>query len=217
MTVRVLIVDDHTIVRDGLRSLLAEEPDMTVVAEAGDGRTAVRLAREVLPDVVVMDVVLPDLNGIEATRQIVKECPAVRVVALSMHADRRYLRAILRAGARGYLLKDCAFSELTQAIREVMAGRPYVGSDMADVMVSDYLQQLSEPADGAFSLLTEREREVLQLIAEGNATRDVAEKLSLSVKTVETHRRQIMIKLDTRSVADLTRYAIREGLTTVDS
>jgi two-component system response regulator NreC len=215
MGLRILLVDDHQIVRQGLRTLLEKELDMEVVAEAGDGRAAVRLTREVSPQVVIMDVAMPDLNGIEATRQIVTEFPHVKVIALSMHADRRFVANMLKAGASGYLLKDAAFEELAQAIRTVAANRTYLSPAVSDIVVKDYLKGPKEEAT-AFSLLTAREREVLQLLAEGKSTREIADCLYVSVKTVETHRQQIMSKLDIRSVAELTKYAIREGLSSLD-
>jgi len=215
MGLRILLVDDHQIVRQGLRTLLEKEPDMEVVAEAEDGRAAVRLAREVSPQVVIMDVAMPDLNGIEATRQIVAESPGIKVIALSMHADRRFVANMLKAGASGYLLKDAAFEELAQAIRTVAANRTYLSPEVSDIVVKDYLKGPQEEAS-AFSLLTAREREVLQLLAEGKSTREIADCLHVSVKTVETHRQQIMSKLDIRSVAELTKYAIREGLSSLD-
>jgi len=210
MALRILLVDDHQIVREGLRILLEKEPDMEVAAEAEDGRAAVRLAREVSPQVVIMDVAMPDLNGIEATRQIVAECPGIKVIALSMHADRRFVANMLKAGASGYLLKDSAFEELARAIRTVAADKVYLSPEVSDIVVRDYVKGPQEEAS-VYSLLTPREREVLQLLAEGKATREIADCLHVSVKTVETHRQQIMYKLKVRSVAELTKYAIRGG------
>jgi two-component system response regulator NreC len=215
MGLRILLVDDHQIVRQGLRTLLEKEPDMEVVAEAEDGRAAVRLTREVLPQVVIMDVAMPDLNGIEATRQIVHEFPDIKVIALSMHSDRRFVANMLRAGASGYLLKDSAFEELAQAIRTVAANRTYLSPEVSDIVVKDFLKGPQE-APSAYSLLSPREREVLQLMAEGKTTKEIADRLHVSVKTVETHRQQIMTKLEIRSVAELTKYAIREGLASLD-
>jgi DNA-binding NarL/FixJ family response regulator len=190
---------------------------MEVVAEAGDGRSAVRVAKEMQPEVVVMDVVLPDLNGIEATRKIVDQVPGVRVVALSMYSDKRFVGEMLRAGAHGYLLKDCAFEELARAIRTVAGGQSYLGSGVADVVVEDYVQHVGDEDKSAFSVLTPREREVLQLLAEGRSTKEIASELCVSTKTIETHRQQTMKKLGMSSVAELTKYAIREGLTSLDS
>jgi len=217
---KVLLADDHKIVREGLKSLLEAEPDLTVIAEAGDGRTAVQLAREQHPDVVVMDIAMPHLNGVEATPQVMASNPQARVVALSMHSDRRFMTEMLRAGAAGYLLKDSASEELIQAIRTVMDGKVYLSPEIADVVVDSFVRRpptTTPGGPGAFDVLTAREREVLQLMAEGKATKQIAALLHVSIKTVETHRRQIMEKLDLYSVAELTKYAIREGLTTVEA
>ena len=215
MTVKILIADDHQIVRQGLRFLLEKESDLRVVAEADDGRSTVRLARELNPAVIIMDVAMPDLNGIEATRQIIAEFPGTKVIALSMYADRRFVMNMLKAGASGYLLKDCAFEELIRAIRVVLAHKTYLSPGVTDILVKDYKMgvQVNEPS--AFGVLTSREREVLQLMSEGNSTNKIAENLHVSIKTVESHRQQLMQKLNIRSVAELTKYAIREGLTTL--
>ena len=228
---KILLADDHRIVREGLKSLLQSQPDMQVVAEASDGRQAVEMARDVSPDVVVMDVAMPQLNGIEATRQLASDESGMKIVALSMHSDRRYVSEALEAGASGYVLKDGAFDELISAIRAVVADRVYLSPRVAGVVVEDYVRRLPQRAGAAraaqalgaedgrrnvFDTLTPREREVLQLMAEGFATKEVAHRLHVSVKTVETHRRQIMDKLDMHSVAELTKYAIREGLTTLE-
>lgn len=215
MPIRVLLADDHQIVRQGLRTLLEREPDMVVVAEAENGRQSVRLVRELSPQVVIMDVAMPDLNGIEATRQILAEFPAVKIIALSMHADRRFVVNMLRAGASSYLLKDCAFKELAQAIRLVLADKTYLSPGVSDIIVRDYFHSLPIEASSAFSVLSTREREVLQLLAEGKSTSQIAHHLHVSVKTIESHRHQIMHKLNLRSVAELTKYAIREGLTSI--
>ncbi|MEW6220740.1 MAG: response regulator transcription factor, partial [Thermodesulfobacteriota bacterium] len=168
------------------------------------------------PEVVVMDVTMPDLNGIEATRRILASCPRTRILALSMHADKRFVTGMLQAGATGYLLKDCAAQELAGAITTVAAGQSYLSPAIAGIIIEDYLGRIPTPEAASFSVLSEREREVLQLIAEGCPTRQIAQRLFVSVKTVETHRRQIMKKLDLHSVADLTKYAVREGLTSLD-
>jgi len=215
MTISVLLADDHKIMRDGLRSILEQHPKFTVAGEAENGRKAVQMALEKNPDVVVMDVSMPDLNGIEATRQILEARPATRVIALSMHSDKRFVVGMLKAGAAGYLLKDCAAQELALAITTVAAGKTYLSPDIAGVMVEDYLDRFTATEPSAATLLTGREREVLQLIAEGRPTREIATRLFVSIKTVETHRSQIMRKLDIHTVADLTKYAIREGITTL--
>ncbi|MFQ5995868.1 MAG: response regulator [Acidiferrobacterales bacterium] len=208
MTITVLIADDHKILREGLRSLLQGEPDIEIVGEAHSGREAVNGARTLRPDVVIMDIALPDLSGIEATREIRADAPEASVIALSMHSDRRFVRGMLAAGACGYLLKDSAFEELALAIRTVMQGEVYLGLGITGVVVDELVGE--PPADEA--PLTTRETEVLRLLASGKNTAEIARQLQVSVKTIETHRRQIMHKLDLRSVAELTKYAIREGL-----
>ena len=216
MGITILLVDDHKILRQGLRTLLAKEIDMQVVAEAEDGRDAVRLVREMSPQVVIMDVGMPDLNGIEATRQILQESPETKVIALSMHSDRRFVTNMIKAGASGYLLKDSAFEELATAIRVVMARKTYLSHEIAHVVVKDYVQGGSKDDPSVFSILSPREREVLQLIAEGKTNRQIAEMLNVSLKTIETHRQQIMNKLEIHNIVELTKYAIREGLASLD-
>ena len=216
MSIRILLADDHKITRQGLRSLLEKQPDMEVVAEAEEGRTAVRLVRELVPNVVIMDVSMPDLNGMEASRQIVGEFPNVKIIALSMHSDTLFVTEMLRSGASGYLLKDCAFEELAQAIRTVMDDKTYLSPSISGLVVDDYLHRLSKADFSDSQVLSDREREVLQLMTEGNSTKQIALKLHISTKTVETHRRQIMNKLDIHTVAELTKYAIRKGLTSLD-
>jgi two-component system, NarL family, response regulator NreC len=217
MNIQIIIADDHQIVRQGLRTLLEQEPDMQVIAEAEDGRRAVALAKELIPHVVVMDVEMPDLNGIEAAMQILCDYPQVKIIALSMYSDRRFVTNMLKAGASAYLLKDCAFEELVQAIRLAMSNRIYLSPGVADVVIKDFVCQPPPPSRSVFSVLTNREREVLQLLSEGKRTSQIAESLHISIKTVETHRQQIMHKLSMRSVAELTKYAIREGLTSLES
>ena len=215
--IRVLLADDHKILRQGLRTLLEQEDDIHIVGEADNGRSSATLAGELAPDVVIMDVAMPDLNGIDATRRITEAEPKARVLALSMHSDGRYVKGMLQAGARGYILKDCAAEELTRAIRTVMAGQVYVSPGVTGAIVDDYVRQLSSATgvDEA-ATLTHREREVLQLLAEGGTTANIAAELHLSVKTIETHRKHIMDKLGLRSIAELTKYAIREGITTLE-
>lgn len=217
MSIRILLVDDHKITREGLRSLLEKQQDMDVVAEAENGRTAVRLAHELLPNVVIMDVTMPDLNGVEAARQIVGKVPDAKIIALSMHSDSLFVTEMLRSGASGYLLKDCAFDELALAIRAVASGKTYLSPSISGVVVEDYLHRLTKTNFSSSEVLTDREREVLQLMAEGKSTKQIALKLNISVKTVETHRRQIMNKLDIHTVAELTKYAIRKGLTSLET
>jgi len=216
MTIRVLLADDHNIVREGLRSLLEKEPDIDIVAMADNGRTAVQLAGELRPDVAVLDIAMPEMNGIEATRRISRDDPEIKVLALSMHSARRFVTEALSAGAKGYLLKDCAAEELVRAIRTVAGNETYLSPKVAGLIVKDYLKHSPETTLSDNSCLTNREREVLQLIAEGESTKEIAFKISVSIKTVETHRQQIMKKLNLHSVAELTRYAIREGLTPLE-
>ncbi|MDH3391241.1 MAG: response regulator transcription factor [Desulfobulbaceae bacterium] len=217
MSIRVLIADDHKIMLAGLRSLLEKQTDFEVVGEADNGRKAVQMAQEKTPDVVVMDVSMPDLNGIEATMQIVESLPKTGVIALSMHSDKRFVMGMLRAGASGYLLKDCASQELANAIVQVAGGKKYLSPEITGVVIDDFLLGgSSEEVATAASPLSPREREVLQLIAEGWSTKQIASHLYVSIKTIETHRRQIMKKLDLHAIADLTKYAIREGLTSIE-
>ncbi|MBI5075219.1 MAG: response regulator transcription factor [Nitrospirae bacterium] len=215
MTIKVLLADDHKIVRDGLRTLLEKHADITVLGEAEDGREALQLARKLSPDIVVMDIAMPELNGIEATRQILAERPDIRIVALSMHSDKRFVSEMLKAGASAYLLKDCAFEELITAIRTIMKGKIYLSPGIAGVVLADYIRSDRKSEPSVFSQLSDREREVLQLMAEGRTTKQVAAHLNVSIKTVETHRTNIMTKLDIHSIAELTKYAIREGLTSL--
>jgi len=217
MATRILLADDHKIIREGLRTLIEKQSDMKVVDEAEDGRTTVRLANELQPDVVIMDISMPDLNGIEAARQVSIDCPGMKIVALSMHSDRRFVIEMFKAGASGYMLKDCAFEELARAIRVVMANRIYLSPSISDKVVSEYIRNLPPEEESAFSALSHREREVLQVLAEGFSTKEIAAKLSVSTKTVETHRQNIMHKLSIFSIAELTKYAIREGLTSLEN
>lgn len=211
----IIIIDDHKIMRDGLRALLEKEKNLQVIGEAGDGRTGIKLAQELSPDVVIMDVSMPDMNGIEATRQIKTNDPTIKVIALSMYSDRQFIAGMIIAGASAYLVKDCAFEELARAVFTVTSGEMYISPSITHTLVKDYSQQLSKCDTSAFSILTAREREIVQLIAEGKNLNEIARELYISVKTAETHRRNIMCKLDVHSVAELTKYAIREGITFV--
>lgn len=216
MKVRILIADDHKMFRDGIRALLRQEPDFEIVGEAENGQLAVTRARKLQPDVVIMDISMPELNGVEATRKVLAETPTCRVIALSMHADRRFVLETLRAGAAGYVLKDSPFSELVQIIRSALAGEIALCRQVRQSVISDYVQQAQADGNSVFEVLSPREREVLQLLAEGASTKGIAAQLHVSAKTIETHRKQIMDKLEIRSIAELTKYAIREGLTPLD-
>jgi DNA-binding NarL/FixJ family response regulator len=216
VSIKVIIADDHKIMRNGLKSMLEKQRDIEIIAEASDGRTTVDLAMKLKPDVIIMDVSMPDMNGIEATRQIIKKSPEIKVVALSMHSDKQFILEMLTAGASGYLLKDCAFHELINAIHSVASNRSYLSPEIADVMIKEYKHVISKESLSVFSLLTSRERQVLQLIAEGKTTKEIAYTLKVSTKTIETYRQQIMYKLDIHSIAGLTKYAVREGLTSIE-
>ncbi|MGD0577619.1 MAG: response regulator transcription factor [Bryobacteraceae bacterium] len=206
--IRIVLADDHSVVRQGFRRILEAQPDMEIVGEASNGREALEEVAKLTPDVVVMDVAMPELNGIEATRRIKEATPHTRVLALSMHKDSVYVREILRAGARGYLLKDAVDEDLIAAVRAVSRGEGYLSPGVADAVLTDYRQHVSDPID----LLTTREREVLQLIAEGKTNKDIATLLKLSVYTVDAHRGRIMEKLNLHSTGELVRFAIRKGL-----
>jgi DNA-binding NarL/FixJ family response regulator len=210
---RILLADDHTVVRQGLRKVLEERPDWVVVAEAGNGREAVQKAEEMKPDVAILDVAMPLLNGIEATRQIVKRLPATRVLVLTMHADEAYVNQILKAGATGYLLKDSADVDLIQAVGAVSQGKSFFSPGVARLMLDDYVRQLADKGiTDRYESLSEREREIFQLIAEGKANKEIAVILSISPSTVETHRARIMEKLDLHSAAEIVLYAVRRGV-----
>jgi DNA-binding NarL/FixJ family response regulator len=217
MKIRVLLADDHRIMRDGLALLLAREADMELVGLAEDGTTAVRLARELQPDVVVTDIAMPGMNGIEAVRRMRADDGDVKVLCLSVHDEDRLVLAMIEAGASGYVLKDSSFEELAVAIRQVMLGRVYLSPALSGVMVREIRNRRSAPAATAFSTLTAREREMVQLFSEGHTTQEIAERLHVSPKTVATHRENILHKLQVRGIAELTRYALREGLTSLDA
>ncbi len=213
--IRILLAEDHEVVRAALRSLLDANPEFTVVGEAGNGREMMDLIGETAPDVVVMDINMPELNGIEATRQLCVRWPHIRVLGLSVHVKGRMISEMLNAGARGYVPKSSAPNELIDAIRTVMKGNMYISPEVLGDLVEARTRAAS--GEGVFTKLTEREREVLQLLAEGNSTKEIADKLCLSVPTIHTHRQHIMQKLGARSIADLVRYAIREGIVSADS
>jgi two-component system response regulator NreC len=206
--IRILLADDHAMVRQGFRLILSSQADMEIVGEAGNGREAVEMAEKLQPDIIVMDVAMPELNGIEATRKITAGLPRTRILALSMHKDSVYVREILRAGARGYLLKDSIDSDLLSAVRAVAKGEGYLSPAVSEAVLSDYRKHVTAPLD----LLTGREREVLQMIATGKTNKDIANDLKLSVYTVDAHRGRIMEKLNLHSTGELVRFAVRNGL-----
>jgi len=205
---RILLVDDHAVVRQGFKMILDAQSDMEIVGEAANGREAVELAAQLRPDIVVMDVAMPELNGIEATRRVIAAGPHIRVIALSMHKDSVYVREILRAGARGYLLKDSGADDLVKAIRAVAGGESYLSPAVSNAVLDDYRKHVTNPID----LLTSREREVLQMLAEGKTNKEIAVVLNLSVYTVDAHRGRIMEKLNLHSINELVRFALRNGL-----
>jgi DNA-binding NarL/FixJ family response regulator len=212
MTLKLLIADDHQVVREGLRSMLEKHPDFEVVGEASDGQVAVDLAQTLMPDVIIMDVAMPNMDGIDATRQITAQNPEAKIVALTVHPERPFMYEMLRAGAKAYLLKNSGFDELARAIKAVVSGQTYLSPRVASTMVVDFVQPQDRENKEAKNILTPRETEVLQLLAQEKSTREIAAHLRVSVKTVETHRRGIMKKLNINSVAGLTKYAVREGL-----
>jgi DNA-binding NarL/FixJ family response regulator len=217
MPTRVLLVDDHAIIRQGLCSLLEKQPDIEVVGSVEDGRKAVDIARELAPDLVIMDISMPNLNGIDATRKIIAEMGDVKVIALSIHSSRHFVAEMLKAGASGYILKECLFDELVEAVKAVLNGGIYLSPRITGVVIDDYVKRLSTQCQPEGPALTEREREVLQFLSEGKSTKQIALQLHVSSKTIESNRRNIMGKLGINSVAELTKYAVREGITPLES
>ena len=215
MSIRILIVDDHLLFREGVRALLCKEPDLEIAAEASDGITAVRLATELRPDVILMDITMPVMNGIDATRQIVEETTDVRVLVISMESDRSFVIEALNAGAIGYLLKDCAYTELISAIHCVAAGEPYLSPMIANLVIKEYMQRGHADNSKTTGKLTERENTVLQMIANGKNTKDIAAAFNVSLKTIDSHRHSIMNKLNLYSTAELTKYAVRTGISSL--
>jgi two-component system response regulator NreC len=212
-SVRIVLADDHTVMRNGLRLLLERQPNLQVVGEAADGRQAVALTETARPDVVIMDIAMPNLNGIEAARQIVNQSPKTAIAILSMHSDESYVIRALKAGARAYLLKDSAEADLLAAVRALTEGKSFFSPAISKILVEDYMRQLeSRGAEDTYELLTNREREILQLLAEGKTNKDVANMLNLSLYTVETHRTHILQKLNLHSVPELILYAVRKGI-----
>lgn len=216
LPIRIILADDHDVVRAGIRGILERQANIEVVGEASNGREALQMARELRPTIIVMDIAMPELNGLEATRQIVAAQVDVKVLILSMHSSRQFVSEVLKAGASGYLLKNNALRELPLAISAVASGKVYLSPGVAELVVEDYVRHVPATGKVAFSTLSGREREVLQLLAEGKTSKEIANALNVSVKTVESHRSQIMDKLGIRTVAELTKFAIREGLTPLD-
>jgi len=215
MGIKILLADDHRLMREGLRSLLEEQPDFTVVGEADNGKTAVQLATDLMPDIIIMDISMPGLNGIDATQQILSICAKSKIIALSMHTERRTVLEMINAGATGYLLKDCAFEEVVQAVRTVASNSTYLSPKIAEIVIKDYVHRIPKDELSSLSSLTTREREVLQLLSEGKKTKEIADMLRVSVKTAESYRQHIMEKLNIHSIAELTKFAIREGITSL--
>lgn len=216
MSLKIMLADDHKVLRHGLSQAIEAEEGMEVVGQAENGHEVVELCRKITPDIIIMDISMPSLNGIDATRQILKELPKVKIVALSMNSEKKMIHEMLRAGAKGYLLKDCEYSELVEAIRIVAKDKTYLSPSITGGVIEDFLLKSQVEASGAFAALSDREREVLQLLSEGKTTKQIARVLHVSPKTVEGHRTRIMNKLDIDSIANLTKYAIREGLTSTD-
>ena len=213
---RIVIADDQGMVRQGLKAMIEEQTDMEVVGEARDGWQVVELAKELSPNIIIMDISMPNLNGVEATRQIIEDNPNIKVIALSMYPHKQYVTEMLKAGASGYVLKSYLFDELVKALDAAAAGEHYLSPQITDVLVDEYVNKLSDEEESGLTRLTPRERQVLQLIAEGLSTKQIALRLNISPKTADANRREIMSKLDIHSIAELTKYAIREGLTTAD-
>ncbi|OHB52758.1 MAG: DNA-binding response regulator [Planctomycetes bacterium GWF2_42_9] len=216
MSIKILLADDHAIVRDGLRKSLQQEEDMDIVGQAKDGLATIQLTRELSPDIVLMDISMPDVNGMDTCREITRDFPNVKVIGLSMHSAKRFVSEMFKAGACGYLPKNCEYDELTNAIRQVMSGKTYLSPAITDVVVDNFVRVSAEENNSVFFTLTKRERQVLQLMAEGKTTKQIGQSLHISPKTVEAHRLRVMEKLNINNVAQLTKYAIQEGLTSAE-
>lgn len=210
---KILLADDHTILRHGLSRSIQQQEDLEVVGQCSDGITTIKMVRELQPDLIIMDIRMPDMNGIEATREILRDFPKKKIIALSMHSSKRFVTEMFKAGASGYLLKDCDFEELLAAIRTVVEGKTYISPSVGNILVDNFVRPNPSQDVSIFSTLTKRERQVLQLLAEGKTTKQIARQLFISPKTVEAHRLNIMNKLDIDNVAQLTKYAIQEGIT----
>ncbi len=219
MKITVLLADDHLIIRDGLRNLLNSRDDFEIIGETDNGRQAVLMVKDMQPDIIIMDISMPELNGFDAARQIVAMKCKTKILVLSMHNNKQYLSEMLKAGASGYLIKNCAFQEIVEAVKTILNGHIYLSREMKDVIVDDYVQLLERPEEPDLNekKLTAKESEILQLFVKGDSAKDIALTFGLSVKTVSTHRNNIMNKLDLYNIADLTKYAIREGLTMLES
>lgn len=215
-TIKTLIADDHRIVREGIRTLLGNESDIEVIAEAENGREAVNLALKLNPDITIMDIGMPELNGIEAIKQIRKKLTSARVIVLSMHSEHDFIWKTFKAGAYAYLLKDCAADELVTAIRRVHGGKKYISEDISEAVIQDFVETRGHDPESFYIPLSEREKEVLQLLSEGSSTKETAKTLFISSKTVESHRKNIMEKLQVFTLPELTKYAIRSGLTSLE-
>lgn len=211
MTIKVLIADDHQLFREGLVNLLSSAPDVEVIAEAEDGKEATEKTKKLKPDVLLIDIGMPNMNGIEATRILKKDMPELKIIAVSMHSDRQFVKGILEAGADGYLLKNCTYRQLIDAIQSVKSGKKYLSDDITEMIIKGYLDPTETESEG-YTELSEREMEILKLYAEGKSTREISEKLFISVKTVGTHKQHILEKLGLKTNADLVKYAIKEGL-----
>ena len=212
MSIKILLADDHAMLRHGLSRSFEQEEDIDVIGQTQDGYSTIEMVKELMPDIVIMDIGMPGLNGIETTRRIMQDCPQIKVIGLSMHSSDKYVREMFRAGAVGYLLKDCSFDELVEAIRTVMSGQTYISPAIGDMIIREYTSKEDEHKS-VFSVLSQREREVLQLLSEGKTTKQIGRRLQISPKTVEAHRLRVMDKLEIDNVAQLTKYAIQEGLT----
>jgi DNA-binding NarL/FixJ family response regulator len=215
MSIRIIIADDHQLFREGLANLLADSKDIEVLAQAENGKEAIIKAHELNPDVIIMDIGMPELDGVEATRKLLQELPGSKVIALSMHADKQYIKGMFEAGASGYLFKNCAYNELITAIRTVHEGKKYLSDRITEIMIQDYLGKDEViPVDD--SELTERESEILKLIAEGVSTNEISERLFVSIKTIGTHKQHILEKLNLKTTTDLVKYAIKKGIISLD-
>ncbi|HBG25521.1 MAG: DNA-binding response regulator [Planctomycetes bacterium GWF2_41_51] len=216
MAIKIFLSDDHAIVRDGLRRSLQQEEDMEVIGQAKDGLTTIQMVRDLNPDIILMDISMPDINGMDTCREITRDFPNIKVIGLSMHSAKKFVSEMFKAGAAGYLPKNCEYDELSTAIRTVMSGKTYLSPAITDVLVDNFVRTSPEENNSVFYTLTKRERQVLQLMAEGKTTKQIGQSLHISPKTVEAHRLRVMEKLNINNVAQLTKYAIQEGLTSVE-